>query len=53
MFNPLPKAPMGYELVDVTSEYGPAAKHKTKSRVRKSRKHGSVRSSGRQLPLFT
>ena len=28
-------------------------KHKPKSRVRKSRKHGSQRSNGRQLPLFT
>lgn len=53
MFNPLPKAPLGYELVDVTSKYGAKLKHKSKSRVRKSRKHGSQRSSGRQLPLFT
>jgi hypothetical protein len=28
-------------------------KHKPKSRVRESRKHGSERSSGRQRPLFT
>ncbi len=53
MFNPLPKAPLGYELKDVTSNYGTKLNHKPKSRVRKSRKHGSQRSNGRQLPLFT
>jgi len=53
MFNPLPKPPLGYEAFDITSEHGTENKHKTKSRVRKSRKHGSVRSSGRQRPLFT
>lgn len=53
LFNPLPKPPLGYEMIDITSEYGTENKHKTKSRVRKSRKHGSVRSGGRQRPLFT
>lgn len=53
LFNPLPKPPLGYELLDITSEHGTENKHKTKSRVRKSRKHGSARSSGRQRPLFT
>ncbi len=53
MFNPLPKPPLGYELVDITSEYGTKLKHKTKSRVRKLRTHGSARSNGRQRPLFT
>ncbi len=53
MFNPLPKAPLGHEQIDITSKYGTEMKHKAKSRVRKSRKHGSVRSSGRQRPLFT
>lgn len=53
MFNPLPKAPLGYELIDVTSKYGPDLKHKPKSRMRKSRTSGSERSSGRQRPLFT
>jgi len=53
MFNPLPKAPLGFELMDVTSNYGTKLNHKPKSRVRKSRQHGSQRSNGRQLPLFT
>ena len=53
MFNPLPKAPMGYEQLDVTGRYGTKLKHKPKSRVRISRTHGSQRSNGRQLPLFT
>ncbi len=53
MFNPLPKTPMGYELIDVTSPYSTDLKHKPKSRMRKSRKSGSERSSGRQRPLFT
>lgn len=53
MFNPLPKPPLGYEPVDITSEYGTKLKHKTKSRVRKLRTHGSERSNGRQRPLFT
>ena len=52
-FDPLPKPPMGFELINIISEHGPESKHQTKSRVRKSRKHGSVRSSGRQRPLFT
>ena len=53
MFNPLPKAPLGCESIDVTSTLSSGLKHKPKSRVRKSRKHGSARSSGRQRPLFT
>jgi group II intron reverse transcriptase/maturase len=53
MFNPLPKPPLGQERIDITSEYGTELKHKTKSRVRKLRTHGSVRSSGRQRSLFT
>lgn len=53
MFNPLPKPPLGAELIDITSEYGTRLKHKTKSRMRKSRTSGSARSSGRQRPLFT
>ena len=53
MFNPLPKPPLGFELIDVTSEYGSEMQHKTKSRMRKSRKSGSERSGGRQRPLFT
>lgn len=53
MFNPLPTACRGLQLIDVTIERGSEYKHKTKSRVRKLRKHGSVRSNGRQRPLFT
>jgi RNA-directed DNA polymerase len=53
MFNPLPKAPRGFEMIDITSEHGSKLKHKTKSRMRKSRTSGSERSSGRQRPLFT
>lgn len=53
MFNPLPRAHLGIDMIDVTSEYGPKLNHKPKSRMRKSRKSGSVRSSGRQRPLFT
>jgi len=53
MFNPLPKAPLGYELLNVTSKFSSELKHKPKSRMRKSRPSGSARSSGRQRPLFT
>ena len=53
MFNPLPKAPLGFELRDVTSKFSTELKHKPKSRMRKSRTSGSQRSRGRQLPLFT
>jgi group II intron reverse transcriptase/maturase len=53
MFNPLPKAPMGFELIDVTSKFSSKLNHKPKSRMRKSRTSGSERSSGRQRPLFT
>jgi len=53
MFNPLPKIPMGYEQIDITDPYSSDFNHKPKSRMRKSRKSGSERSSGRQRPLFT
>lgn len=53
MFNPLPKVPLGYELIDVTSKFSSELKHKPKSRMRKSRTSGSERSGGRQRPLFT
>ena len=53
MFNPLPKPPLGYQLLNITSEHGTENKHKTKSRMRKLRTSGSARSSGRQRPLFT
>jgi hypothetical protein len=53
MYNPLPKPPNQEELLDITNGLGTENKHKTKSRMRKSRKYGSVRSNGRQRPLFT
>ncbi len=53
MFNPLPKAPLGHELIDITSKFSSELKRKSKSRMRKSRKSGSERSGGRQRPLFT
>lgn len=52
MFNPLPK-PLGKDLMDITTGPGTEYKHKLKSRMRKSRMYGSVRSGGRQRPLFT
>ena len=53
MFNPLPKPPAGFELIDITSEHGPENKHKTKSRMRKSRTSGSARSGRQQCLPFT
>jgi hypothetical protein len=53
MFNPLPKPPLGYELLDIRTEHGTEKKHQTKSRMRKLRTSGSARSSGRKRPLFT
>lgn len=53
MFNQLPKPPLGYELMDITSEYGTENKHKTKSRMRKSRTSGSARSGRQQCLPFT
>jgi group II intron reverse transcriptase/maturase len=52
-FDPLPVPPKGRALVDITNGLGSKLKHKPKSRVREIRKHGSVRSNGRQRPLFT
>ena len=52
MFNPLPR-PVGRDLLDITSGLGTENKHKLKSRMRKLRTYGSVRSFGRQRPLFT
>jgi RNA-directed DNA polymerase len=53
MFDPLPKPTQGATPVDITSGLCPEHKHKLKSRMRKSRTSGSVRSRGRQRPLFT
>lgn len=52
MFNPLSKAPSGFELVDITSKFSIEVKHKWKSRMHKSRTSSSQRSGGRQRPLF-
>lgn len=51
-FSPLPNPPRGAELKDVTSERS-SSKHQPKSRMRKLRTSGSVRSAGRQRPAFT
>lgn len=51
-FSPLPVPPRGAELKDVTSERS-SSKHQPKSRMRKLRTSGSVRSAGRQRPAFT
>ena len=52
-FKPLQRPPLGAELLDITNFTGTKLKHKPKSRMRKSRPSGSVRSNGRQRPLFT
>lgn len=51
-FSPLPLPPSGDDLKDITSERS-SSKHQPKSRMRKSRTSGSVRSAGRQRPAFT
>jgi group II intron reverse transcriptase/maturase len=53
MFNPLPKPTPGAMLLEITNGLGTENKHKLKSRMRKNCKSGSVRSRGRQRPLFT
>lgn len=53
MFKPLPKPTTGAMLLDITNGLGTENKHKLKSRMRKSRMSGSVRSRGWQQPLFT
>lgn len=53
MFNPLPRPTPGAALLDITNSLGTGNKHKLKSRMRKLRTYGSVRSFGRQRPLFT
>lgn len=50
--NPLPRPPRGFELIDIRYEHGPERKHKLKSRMRKSRTSGSVRSASLKL-VFT
>jgi RNA-directed DNA polymerase len=51
-FSPLPLPPRGAALKDVSSERS-SSKHQPKSRMRKLRTSGSVRSAGRQRPAFT
>lgn len=51
--NPLPKPPLGFELLDITSEHGSERNHNPKSRMRKSRTSGSVRSGRQQCLPFT
>jgi RNA-directed DNA polymerase len=51
-FSPLPLPPCGGDLKDITSERS-SSKHSPKSRMRKIRTSGSVRSAGRQRPAFT
>lgn len=46
-FNPLPLAPHGEELTDITSEHRTERKHQPKSRMRENRTSGSVRSLSR------
>jgi RNA-directed DNA polymerase len=52
-FNPLPKPTKGTSLINITNGLGTKLKHKPKSRMRKLRTYGSVRSRGWQQPLFT
>lgn len=49
---PLPRPPLARELLDITTNSGTEHKHKPKSRMRKSRTYGSVRSLG-FTPRFT
>ena len=51
-FQPLPRPPAGFELKDITRNYGPERNHKPKSRMRENRKSGSVRSANLRL-VFT
>jgi len=51
-FDPLPKPPTTGALIDIEDGLGTKLKHKPKSRMRKLRTYGSVRSSG-QKPVFT
>jgi RNA-directed DNA polymerase len=53
MFNPIPAPTSGALIIDITNGLGTELKRKPKSRMRKSRKSGSVRSGSRQRLLFT
>jgi RNA-directed DNA polymerase len=50
-FNPLPPAPHGDELIDLTSEHRAVRKHQPKSRMREIRTSGSERSLSRSSRL--
>jgi RNA-directed DNA polymerase len=52
-FNPLPKPPTAFELLDITNGLGTELKHKPRSRMRKSRTSGSNRRAGWQQLAFT
>jgi len=52
-FNPLPKPPTEFDMIDITQGTDTKMKRKPRSRMREIRTYGSVRSRGRQLPLFT
>ena len=51
-FEPLPRPPQSFELINITSEHGAEGNHKTKSRMPKLGTYGSVRSASQQL-VFT
>jgi RNA-directed DNA polymerase len=53
MFNPIPAPTTGALIIDIENGLGTERKRKPKSRVRKSRKHGSVRSGRQQCLSFT
>lgn len=53
MFNPIPKPTQGSLAIDLENGLGTVSKRNPKSRMRKSRTSGSVRSGGWQQPLFT
>ena len=53
MFKPIPRPTQGTIVIDLTTGLGSKLKRNPKSRMRKLRTFGSVRSNGRQLPLFT
>lgn len=53
MFNPIPAPTNGALIIDITNGLGTELKRQPKSRMRKLRTSGSVRSSGAQAPLFT
>jgi len=50
-FNPLPLAPQGEELIDITAEHRAVRKHQPKSRMRENRTSGSVRGLSGLRPL--